>query len=199
MATYLAVAAACEAVVGLLRRAYQPALFGGTTLSFDVYNSSDFSNAAANHAGVSLFLYRVVVNGVHRTPRLPGNPAKTKLPIELHFLLTAWGGTASLQNTIIGWMMRTLEDYPTMDTAMLHSVWPGVFKNGESVEIAPAELSTEDLFRIWEVILPDSKASYRLSVPYVARILYLESDGGEAPPLVRTRQFDAGNLAEGVE
>jgi hypothetical protein len=40
------------------------------------------------------------------------------------------------------------------------------------VELALTELSTEELFRIWEVIVNNA---YQISVPYVARNVRIES------------------------
>ncbi len=38
--------------------------------------------------------------------------------------------------------------------------------------VSPAELSTEELLRMWEVIIDHS---YQISVPYVARYVKIES------------------------
>ena len=42
-------------------------------------------------------------------------------------MLTAWAEDPSLQNTIAGWMMRTLEDTPTLPSTLLNAVWSEVF------------------------------------------------------------------------
>ncbi len=39
MATYRAVGATCEAVVRLLQQSWQPAMFNGTDLLFEVYRT----------------------------------------------------------------------------------------------------------------------------------------------------------------
>ena len=71
--------------------------------------------------GVSLFLYRVYHNGGARSPAgrtLPdGRRQRTRLPVDLHFLATAWARKASLQHEIAGWMMRVLEDNPVLPQA----------------------------------------------------------------------------------
>src|SRR5256885_1701955 len=66
MATYRAVGATSEAVIRLLQQSWQSSLFNGTDLQFAVYRTRDF--AAPMDVGVSLFLYRVTVNSVQRTP-----------------------------------------------------------------------------------------------------------------------------------
>lgn len=174
MADFRAIMAASEAIVNVLRTGYRPEHFNNE-LEFRVFNARDFGgNTIAN--GASLFPYRIYVNGVNRTPPgrpgIDGRPSNTKLPLELHFLITVWGNEASLQNTLAGWIMRTLEDHPTLPSGVLNSVVPGVFDAGETMDISLAELRTEDLFRIWDVL---GLNIYQLSIPYVARIIEIDS------------------------
>src|SRR4249919_2515340 len=130
MATYQAVGATCEAVVRLLQQSWQPELFDHTNLLFKVYLTKNFRGGMTG-AGVSLFLYRVTVNSVLRTPPARpgphGSSRKSQLPLDLHFLLTPWADDASLQHVILGWMMRTIEDYPSLPSGLLNSVTDGVF------------------------------------------------------------------------
>lgn len=195
MATFRAIAAASEAVVRLLRSSYRPELFDGNELDFQVFGPHDFRSGTIK-SGVSLFVYRVLAEGTHRTPggrRGPnGRWQRGELPLEVHFLLTAWAEEPSLQNTIAGWMMRTLEDTPTLPATLLNAVWSDVFRPDEGLEVVLGDLSTEDLFRIWEVI---AENSYQLSAPYVARVIRIESmlDSGRGVPVVE-RAFEFGTL-----
>jgi hypothetical protein len=68
--------------------------------------------------------------------------------------------------------MRALEDTPILPGGLLNAVAPGVFRPDETVEIALAELNTEDLLHIWETV---TENRYQLSVPYVARNIRIES------------------------
>jgi hypothetical protein len=174
MATSSAIAATTEAIIRLLRSSYDPAQFNNASLDFQVYVANDFLNPMDE--GVSLLLYRIFQDGTNRTPpgrvQPNGQRGPTKLPLELHFLLTAWAKTASLQDELAGWMMRTLEDNPVLYPSLLNSYKPGVFYPEETVEIGLAQLSTEDLFDIWDVII---RHVYQLSVPYVARVVRIES------------------------
>ena len=195
MATIRAIAAAMEAVVRLLQSSYRPELFDGNELEFRVIGSGDFASGGIQ-AGVSLFVYRVVLEGTSRAPggrRGPnGRVQRSELPLEVHFLLTAWAQDPSLQNTIAGWMMRTLEDAPTLPAALLNAVWPGVFRPDEGLEVVLGDLTTEDLFHIWDVL---TERGYQLSVPYVARVIRIESalDGEPGVPAVE-RGFIFGSL-----
>lgn len=174
MATRSAIAATMEAIIRLLRTSYDPSQFNNAPLDFQVYIAHDFQTPMDE--GVSLLLYRIFQDGTSRTPpgRLQpdGQRGPTKLPLELHFLLTAWAKTASLQHELAGWMMRTLEDNPILYPSLLNSYRPDVFYPEETVELALAQLSTEDLFEIWDTIV---RHMYQLSVPYVARMVRIES------------------------
>ncbi len=108
-----------------------------------------------------------------------GQAYRYQLPVDLHFLLTAWAQDASLQHTIAGWMMRVIEDTPTLPAGLLNRKFPNLFESNETVTITAAELNTEELFRIWEVIVHHS---YQISVPYVVRQVRIDS----------SRQFTTG-------
>ena len=173
MADYRAITAVSEAVMHLLRTSYRPEDFNNE-LEFKIFTSKDFANPISS--GISLFLYRIYPNGVQRTPPgrtgPDGRQLQSQLPIELHFLLTVWAKEASLQHTVAGWMMRALEDTPTLPAGLLNSVVSDSFRPDETVEISLAELRTEDLLRIWDVL---GLNVYQLSVPYLARTVTIES------------------------
>jgi hypothetical protein len=174
MASTSAISATTESVIRLLRSSYNPADFNNAPLDFQVYVANDFLTPMDE--GISLLLYRVYHDGSNRTPpgrmQPNGRRNRTKLPLELHFLLTTWAKQASLQHELAGWMMRTLEDNPILYPALLNSYKPDVFYPDETVEISLAQLSTEDMFNIWDVIIHHV---YQLSVPYVARVVQLDS------------------------
>ncbi len=194
MATYQAISAVSEAIVHLLKSQFSPTDFGGNELEFDVYAAEDFQDAM--EMGVSVFLYRVNTNGVYRTPpgRLApdGRRQRTMLPLDLHFLLTAWARRPSLQHAIVGWMMRVLEDTPSLPNGLLNHRFAETFRPDETVELTVGEMSSEEIFRIWEML--DSK-NYRISVPYLARVVRIESglSTSQGAP-VQERLFDARKL-----
>jgi hypothetical protein len=175
MADYRAVPAVTEAVVELLQADYLAApQFFNNELEFKIYLAKDFTQPMA--AGVSLFLYRIYPNGTQRTPRGRPSPEgqqyRNQLPLDLHFILTAWAQDASLQHLIAGWMMRMVEDTPILPPGLLNQKYPNLFAPDECVTITPAELSTEELLRMWEVIVNNV---YQVSIPYVARYVKIES------------------------
>lgn len=175
MADYRAIKAVGESLMGLLEASYDPADFNDIVADFRMFTSRDFTNNVITN-GASLFMYRLYCNGAHRTPvgrlRDDGLHGDAQLPLELHFLITLWSGEASYQYELAGWIMRLLEDTPMLPSSVLNTTTPNVFRGDETVDIVLAELSTEDLFRIWDVL---GVNAYQLSIPYVARVINIES------------------------
>jgi len=173
VASYGAIGSACDAVMRLLQQSWRPELFDDAALTFVVYRTQDF--ATPMETGVSLFLYRVMVNAAQRTPPAPpapdGRPRRTLLPLDLHFVLIPWAKDASLEQEILGWLMRTIEDTPILPAGLLNSRAPAVFRPDETLEIVAGQISNEELFRIWDVLPTD----FKLSVPYIARVVRIES------------------------
>ncbi|MDH5181645.1 MAG: DUF4255 domain-containing protein [Gammaproteobacteria bacterium] len=202
MADYRAIWAVSEAIVNLLRTTDRPPELD-SDMDFKVFTTRDFaSNTLTSGSGASLFPYRIYINGTNRAPpgrfEVNGEPVKHRLPVEVHFLITVWGKEASLQNTLAGWLMRTLEDQPVLPATVLNSVIPNVFHRDETVEICMAELRTEDLFRIWDVL---GLNIYQLSIPYLARVIEIDSvrlRDRESGELIQDRSFEMAGLGSGT-
>ena len=192
MATYRAIGAVCKAIVNLLENRSRPGLFDATGLEFAVYSTGNFAEPMTT--GVSLFLYHVSINMTQRSlPSRPdpitGRPRRPQLPLDLHCILTPWARDASVEHQILGWMMRTLEDNPTLGAQALNAVGSNpAFAEDEAVEIVAGQMTNEEMFRIWDVLPGD----YRLSVPYVARVVRIDpeiTEEGAGPVIVRELDF----------
>lgn len=177
----------------LLQESYRPDLIEpATNLQFEVYGTEDFRDHMAQ--GVSLFLYRVHLNATQRSPLVKdpsGGLRRELLPLDLHFFVTVWAPKASLQHAILGWAMRLLEDNPVLPSSLLNGVRADTFRGDETVELIAGALTNEELMRIWD----DLSADYQLSVPYVARVVRIESlrELAEGGP-VTERRFEYGAL-----
>lgn len=189
MASHRAIAAVSEAIRELLLNAYDPQEFGGLNAAFQVYGGKDFQNPM--QTGVSLFLYRVEVNGTMRNapPRVgvDGKLHRPALPLDLHYIVTGWADTATSQQLLLGWAMRVLEDTAILPSGLLNTAWPGTFRPEESVEIVTHQLTPQELFTLWDVLKPNVQTS----LTYLARLVNIESPYllTEAGP-VQTRTFD---------
>jgi hypothetical protein len=174
MANYRAIHAVCSAVTELLKLSWQPGLFSGADLDFAVYQTKNFETPMTN--GVSLYLYHVNINQVRRVMPSPQAPATTRmrmpqLPLDLHFILTPWGRSPSMEMAILGWMMRVLEDFPALPLGLLSAITDAAFSEDETVELIAGQMSHEEMIRIWEVLPTD----HRISVPYIARVVRIDS------------------------
>ena len=85
-------------------------------------------------------------------------------------------------NSITAWVMSELNQNPVLDSATLSP--EAGWRPDDQVHIVPVELSTEDMMRIWDSLLPN----YRLSVSYIARVVRIDPVfRPESEPVVATR------------
>lgn len=186
MATTDALNAVCNAIVHILRSSMteQAAELNLTNINprFEVYQPSDFGNGGSErhiNSGASVFLYRALPNLSHRTPcgnlRADGQQQFTKLPLDLYLLITIWGNSPSTQNRLLGWVLRTLEDYPLIPAAVLNigSDRP-IFTDAEAVELVLSEMDGEELLQLWDM-LGNGEVHYQITIPYLVRNLMLDS------------------------
>jgi hypothetical protein len=192
MASYHAIAAVGQAILGLLDDACPRDEFPAA--QFALFQAADFQNPQLKE-GISLYLYRVIVNGTQRNRPArvgpDGRRYRPSLPLDLHYLLTPWAGTAVRQQRMLGWCMRLLEDMAILPAGLLNHPGPepDTFLASETVELVCEPISLQDMANIWEAF----KNSLQLSAAYVARLVLIDStlELGEGPP-VQTRVFNAG-------
>lgn len=171
MATFQAVGAVAEAITTLFDHAWDPALLGGLVHpQFAVYHGKDFQ--APMTEGVSVFVFQVCVDPVQRTLPPAEKDHRRPLPLRASLLLTAWGKEASTEHALLGWAMRTVADSPVLSAGFLNARTPNVFGPGETVELAPSDLSNDEVFQLWQVL----PSSLQLSAAYIGRGLRVESE-----------------------
>jgi hypothetical protein len=188
MASYQAIAAVSRAIRGLLDLACPRPEFDGA--QFKVYQSNDFQNPVDE--GVSLYLYRLSSSSRRNLPPRPGPNGETyrpPLPLDLYYMLTAWGRTFEKQQGLLGFCIRELGNTPILPSGLLNHFGPeaDVFREDESVELVFEPLTLQDISNIWEPL----KANLQPSATYVARMVSIDSvveiPGGGT---VQTRRFD---------
>ena len=123
-------------------------------------------------------------------PRVSGTRRfRPSLPIDVHFLVTAWAQDSYQQLRLLGWAMREIENSPTLGSGVLNQQGPEreAFLPNESVDIVLETLSLQDLANIWEI----GKPAIQPSVSYVVRMVRLDSEiEMQESKLARTREFD---------
>jgi len=194
MANVKSIHSVCNSIIQFLHNAYEayPVPDGdpGTTLqdeypcSFRVLSSGELDPSADFGTSLTLYLYRVLINEHVRSQPLARGSSDSALPLSLdmHFLITVWAESAAAEQTICAWAMQQLHQHPIMDVSSLTA--EGGWRNDDVVQIIPAELSNEDLMRVWDALAPD----YRLSLSYIARVVRIDpEDSATGLPVVATR------------
>jgi hypothetical protein len=139
------------------------------------FESGNLPNAIGSPA-LSIFLYRVDFNKVMRAAwsATSERDGRAHLALDLHYLITPWGENAVDEQRILGRAMQCLETTPILTGPLLHS--SGEWDAGESIQVVLEEVSSEAVMRMFDSLPTD----YRLSVPYIARVMRL--DGRVAAP-----------------
>ncbi len=183
MANVFAIHSATNSLLTFLKNAYRNSPLKDTACDFKLLSSGEL--AADDDLGtcLSLYVYRITVNDQLRNVRPVETPRKpVPLPLDLHFMLTVWAGTAETEHNVLAWAMQQLYRTPVLDRSVLSA--SGGWAQSDVVQIIPAELSVDDMTRIWDALAP----SYRLSVSYIARMIRIDADSEpDAAPVVAQR------------
>ena len=185
MANVFAIHSVGSSLVTYLKNTYPDSLQDDFPCDFKLVSSGELAVMEKDLDGVvSLFLHRITANEHLRTARRGGDPLDASVPlsIDLHYLLSVWHASAAAEQVILAWAMRQLHLRPVLDASSLSP--EAGWQPSDVVHILPAELSSEDLMRIWDAVVP----AYRLSVSYIARVVRI--DGPVVPagrPVVATR------------
>jgi hypothetical protein len=196
MAGFMSLAATGKSIESMLNACFADAEpIEGKTTKAVLVRTEDFESGTAatevlTQPAVSLFLYRIESNKTMRAAwSAVGSLEGTfHLPLDLHFLLTAWAGNAEHEHQVLGRAMQCLEATPILSGPLLHP--PGGWAPNEAVQVILEELTTEALMRIFDSLA----ANFRLSVPYVARVVRIDGDGLAAPTVVTTVTGTAGSI-----
>lgn len=187
MANVFAVHSVGSSIVTFLRNTY-PQQIAGRNLpacGFELTSSGQLAGEISETTHITLYLYRITVNEHSRQTRRTAAPADSFVPLglDLHYLLSAWAPNPLDEQVTLAWAIRQLHQYPVLDASSLSP--EAGWASDEVIQIIPAELSTEDIMRIWDALDP----AYRISVSYVARLVRLDPDQDltDARPVVAAR------------
>lgn len=179
MADFSSIHAAGSSITRYLRHCFdQDQPVTGKTTSVVLIRTEDLedpntTNAIITSPCLTLFLYRIDFNKVMRAAwsSVGHVDGKAHLPLDLHFLMTAWATNAEHEYRILGRMLQGIEENPILTGPMLDPITD--WTTQESIQLCMEELTTEEVMRIFDSLPVD----YKLSIPYVARVLVL--DGNE--------------------
>jgi hypothetical protein len=184
MANVNAVYSVGSSLMTSLRNAYPAPLRQAFPCDFRVISSGELAGNADRGTALTLYLFRVTINEHLRNVRRVNDnlDAQPPLGLDLHYLLTAWADNAPAEHTILAWAMQQIYQRPVLDASSLDT--SADWGASDVIQLIPAELSNEDVMRIWDALDP----AYRLSVSYIARVVRIAPDAtGGGLPVVATR------------
>ena len=162
---------------------------------------------------LNLFMYLVTPNQGWRNNDLPTRNAKGELTsqpllaLDLHYLLTAYGGQELHQEILLGYGMLLLHENPVLTREAIRvALAPPALANPsatlpaqlrilstsgladqiERIKITPETLNTEEISRLWTAF----GAKYRPNAAYKATVVLIQSQKSTKPTLpVRQRNL----------
>jgi hypothetical protein len=139
-------------------------------------------NANIGAPALSIFLYRVDFNKTMRAAwsAVGSQDGLGHLAVDLHLLLSAWADNAEFELRILGRAMQALETTPILNGPLLDPITE--WAPNESVQLVLEDISTEAVMRTFDSLPTD----YRLSVPYIARIIRIDSRVATSDEIVTT-------------
>jgi len=131
---------------------------------------------------ISILLYRVDFNKTTRASwsAIGSVDGKAHLPVDLHYLFTAFADNADHEHRLIGRALQILEELGSLSGPLLHP--DGDWSANEAVQLYLEDIPTDDLMRTFESLV----CNFRLSIPYIARIVVVSTPAGSAQPDVLT-------------
>lgn len=183
MANLFAIHSVGNSLATYLAKSYPEELRADHPCAFTLLSSGELNKTDDPPATVSLFLYRVTMQEHLRNGSSPSQAGgRVPLAVDLHYLLTVWASSALTEQIVLAWTMRELHQHPILDASSLSP--EAGWGNGETVQLIPSELSTEEMMQIWDALEPP----YHLSTGYLARVVRIDLDvGNDALPVVATR------------
>jgi hypothetical protein len=191
MADFQAIGAVSATLRLLLEdRMELPDVHGTVSVTISTPREEDAQNNG--NSRVNLFLYRVTENGNLKNQEIPGRGpvgsyGHPPLSLDLHYLLTAYGATAAMENDtderpahyLLGSAMRVLHAYPVITRGVRTIREPAgeqildqsLQDEFERVKLYLDPLSLDDLSKVWQTLM----LSYQLSVAYKVTVVQIEN------------------------
>ncbi|HEX2171570.1 MAG TPA: DUF4255 domain-containing protein, partial [Dehalococcoidia bacterium] len=172
MANVFAIHSVGSSLVTYLTNSYPEPLRTDLPCTFALLSSGELIDTDTIGTTLSFFLYRVTQNE-HLRNAAPVNGSgqgDVPLSLDLHYLMSVWAASALTEHTVLAWAMRELHLHPVLDVSSLSP--EAGWTRADVVQLIPAELTNEEIMRIWDALVPP----YRLSVSYIARVIRIDPD-----------------------
>ncbi len=143
---------------------------------------------------INIFMYYASINGSLRNLDLPSlSPQGVKisnppLALNLHYLITAYGGNQFDAEILLGWAMQVFHEMPVVPRATIQSALTGLLAHPnpentliagstlpnqtEHIRITPEALTTEEIYRLWAAFQTNYRptTSYQVSVVVIQEV-----------------------------
>ncbi|WP_018353257.1 DUF4255 domain-containing protein [Longispora albida] len=174
MAGHRALVAAGRSIVDLLNRRFAEAIPAGQrrpaavlagTNDFDEVNSS--ATAVIRYPAVSVYCYRISVDRETRAgwSAVASTDGVPRIPLRMHLLFAAWDTVVESELEWLGLTAQVLESESILTGPLLHP--SGEWEPGDVLQVVPDELALDSMSEAFQALTTD----YRLSLPYVARVI----------------------------
>lgn len=193
MASYKGVQGALVALEDFFKRRLPVELSDEpVSASVTLLGSADIAKVLSGNL-LGIYLHRITIDPHGRTRSFAPQGVQQsgrqgELPVNLHFLLIANANSPTVEADLMSWAMLVLANENQIDISHVQGI-DDQWGDRELLNVAPEEMSTEDLMRIWDVF----ESPYTSTVPYIARTVRLRLDPqrSEGPDVV-TRIFPGG-------
>lgn len=165
--------------------------------------SPDKARVSEQYNQLNLFLYQTLPNAAFRNRDMPGRgrsgeDSPQPLPLNLYYLLTAYGGTGDdiLAHRLLGRALSLLHDKPVLSPSDIEAALPGtdLHRQVERVRLTPISLNWEELSKLWSTL----QTPYRLSVTYEASVVLVDAQRATraGPPVLSLGGLERGAWPE---
>jgi Pvc16 N-terminal domain len=176
VAGYKALAAVGTSIVNLLNRRFgelvpagdrRPTAVLAGTVDFDRVNSTP--DAVIQYPAISVYCYRIAVDRETR----PGWSAVgyadgiPRIPLRMHLLIAAWDTVVESE---LGLTAQILESQAILTGPLLHP--DGDWEPGDAIQVVSDDLALDSMSEAFQALTTD----YRLSLPYLARVVRIDGD-----------------------
>jgi Pvc16 N-terminal domain len=131
---------------------------------------------------LTIFMYRVEFNKTMRSAwsGIGSFDGYAHLPLDLHFLITAWEDHPEGELRMLGRAMQCLETTPILSGPLLAP--SGEWAPAEGVQLVLEDVPPDSMFRIFDSL----QADFKLSVAYIARVVVVDGVASNLAPAVTT-------------
>jgi len=184
MANIYSVYSVGDSLVSFLRNTYPDPLRTEYPCEFRLLSSGELEENQEMRTAVTPYLYRLDIDKHTRNTPHHDHIKGVSRPLSLclYYIFIIWAETPLAEHAIAAWVMSQMHQCTLLDSSFLSD--SGGWKVGDQVSIVPIDMSNEDLMRLWDAMTP----SYRLSLPYMARVVRIDPDSySDELPVVATR------------